>query len=133
MNNEVKKYLKEVEKHIPFSSKQKRDFIILLNNNISELEERYKIITYEDVVEHFGKPEEVAHQYIASLDTMTLKKKLNTSQYVKRLIIIITVLFLFYTVWISTLAYIDYKNAKDHNITEIEYTKPEVIERYEIN
>ena len=133
MNNEIKKYLKEVEKHIPFSSKQKRDFIQLLTNNISELTERYKVITYEDIVENFGNPEEVAHQFISSLDTITLNKKLNTSRYVKRLIIVIAVFLMFYTIWISTLAYIDYKKAEDHNITEIEYTEPEEIERYENN
>lgn len=87
MEKEINRYLKEIELIIPLNTKEKKEFISLLRNRILTSE----IINYDELLEHFGKPCEVAASFIENMDTDILIQKLKKKKYVRRLIIIIII------------------------------------------
>lgn len=133
MKKEINKYLKQVMYFIPLPYKQKKEYTKLLENKILELEALYGTITYNDIVEKFGNPKDVASDFLSEMDTETLITRIKFSSFIKKMIIIILALASFVTVWICTLAYMDYKKAEEQIITEIEYTLPEELSNEKIS
>lgn len=97
MNREIKAYVKRVKRIIPFYSKDKKEFIILLEERINEYVNENNKNTYQDIVDEFGMPNEVAGSYIESLKTDYILKQLNKKRILKVLVSVIIVLAL--TVW----------------------------------
>ena len=60
MNKEIKKYIKYVKKIIPFYSKDKKEFLKLLTQKIIEFSNEHDSCSYQDIVDEFGSPNEVA-------------------------------------------------------------------------
>lgn len=77
MNNDIKRYLKEVKIIIPLNSKEKQEFILMLENRIKES----KLITYQQVVDELGNPNELASSFIDDIDTNTLIKSIKKNKY----------------------------------------------------
>ena len=121
MNKDSKKFIKYVKRIIPIHSKDKREFILLLSQRIKEFSEypKYKQLyihafdrmiderkriglkvercTYQDIVNEFGTPNEVAGSYIENMESNELIKKLNRKKLFKyfllTLLILITLLW----------------------------------------
>lgn len=94
MNKDVKKYIKYVKKIIPIHSKDKKEFISLLTYRINEFSNELDICTYQDIVNEFGTPNEVAGSYIENLDSDEIIKKLNKKKLFKYISSIILVLII---------------------------------------
>lgn len=94
MNKDVKKYIKYVKKIIPIHSKDKKEFISLLTYRINEFSNELDICTYQDIVNEFGTPNEVAGSYIENLDSDEIIKKLNRKKLFKYISSIILVLII---------------------------------------
>ena len=77
MNNDIKKYIKYVKKIISIHSKDKKEFIQLLTQKIIEFSNEHDSCSYQDIVDEFGSPNEVAGSYIETLDSDEIIKKLN--------------------------------------------------------
>ena len=77
MNKEIKKYIKYVKKIIPFYSKDKKEFLKLLTQKIIEFSNEHDSCSYQDIVDEFGSPNEVAGSYIETLNSDEIIKKLN--------------------------------------------------------
>ena len=69
MNNDIKKYIKYVKKIIPIHSKDKKEFIQLLTQKIIEFSNEHDSCSYQDIVDEFGSPNEVAGSYIETLNS----------------------------------------------------------------
>ena len=86
MNKDSKKFIKYVKRIIPIHSKDKKEF--------SDDLER---CTYQDIVNEFGTPNEVAGSYIENMESNELIKKLNRKKLLKyflsTLLILITLLW----------------------------------------
>ena len=76
MSNDIKKYIKYVKKIIPIHSKDKKEFIQLLTQKIIEFSNEHDSCSYQDIVDEFGSPNEVAGSYIETLDSDEIKKKI---------------------------------------------------------
>lgn len=85
MKNDVKTYLKEIKLLIPLNSKEKKQFLDMLKEQIYAS----NIIMYNELIQHFGTPNEVAASYIENLDTNTIIKKLKIRNYLKVIALII--------------------------------------------
>lgn len=90
MNNDIKKYLKEVKLIIPLNSKEKKEFILMLENRIKETH----LCTYEDIVNELGKSSEVASSFIDDTDTNILMKSINRTRIIKRCALAIIMIIL---------------------------------------
>ena len=77
MNKEIKKYIKYVKKIIPFYSKDKKEFLKLLTQKIIEFSNTQPNCTYQNIIDEFGSPNEVAGSYIETLNSDEIIKKLN--------------------------------------------------------
>lgn len=131
MDKDISKYMKQVSKMITFSSKDKKEFLSLLEVRIQDFCESHSS-SYDSIAEEFGTPNEVAASYIENLDTQELLKYLNKRKFMKILTSIlvtcIIVVSLFYIYRLNQL-YIEVKNSiivsEETTITEEE---PIVIE-----
>ena len=77
MSNDIKKYIKYVKKIISIHSKDKKEFIQLLTQKIIEFSNEHDSCSYQDIVDEFGSPNEVAGSYIETLNSDEIIKKLN--------------------------------------------------------
>lgn len=80
MNNDIKRYLKEVKIIIPLNSKEKQEFILMLENRIKEA----KLTTYQQVVDELGSSNELASSFIDDIDTNTLIKSIKKTNIIRR-------------------------------------------------
>ena len=94
---DFKKNIKYVKRIIPIHSKDKREFILLLTQRIKEFSDDLERCTYQDIVNEFGTPNEVAGSYIENMESNELIKKLNRKKLLKyflsTLLILITLLW----------------------------------------
>lgn len=92
MNKEVERYIKYVKKLIPIRSKDKKEFIKLLTEQINEFANEKEHCTYQDIVDEFGTPNEVAGSYIENVNSKIIVKNLNNKRIIKIVFIILIVL-----------------------------------------
>ena len=85
MSNDIKKYIKYVKKIISIHSKDKKEFIQLLTQKIIEFSNEHDSCSYQDIVDEFGSPNEVAGSYIESLENDDIIKQLNKKYIFKTL------------------------------------------------
>ena len=74
----INKYLKAAKKDCPKRLRKKLD--TELKSSLTEFCGDTVSVSYESLVEHFGKPEQYAAQYISSLDGIHINKKLCRSK-----------------------------------------------------
>ena len=97
MSNDIKKYIKYVKKIIPIHSKDKKEFIQLLTQKIIEFSNEHDSCSYQDIVDKFGSPNEVAASYIETLNSDEIIKKLNKKKIINIFISVIIILCI--SVW----------------------------------
>ena len=97
MSNDIKKYIKYVKKIISIHSKDKKEFIQLLTQKIIEFSNEHDSCSYQDIVDEFGSPNEVAGSYIETLDSDEIIKKLNKKKIINFFISVIIILCI--SVW----------------------------------
>ena len=97
MSNDIKKYIKYVKKIIPIHSKDKKEFIQLLTQKIIEFSNEHDSCSYQDIVDEFGSPNEVAGSYIETLNSDEIIKKLNKKKIINIFISVIIILCI--SVW----------------------------------
>lgn len=98
VNNDIKKYLKEVKLIIPLNSKEKKEFILMLENRIKETH----LCTYEDIVNELGKSNEVASSFIDDIDTNNLIKSIKRTSIIKKTALIIITIILSCSLIVTT-------------------------------
>ena len=91
MNSDIKKYINEIKKIIPINSKDKKDFLKMMEQRILESSNLENKCDYDNIVKEFGKPNELAASYIEEIDTDTILKILKRKQYIKWLISILII------------------------------------------
>ena len=75
MNSDIKKYINEIKKIIPINSKDKKDFLKMMEQRILESSNLENKCDYDNIVKEFGKPNEVAASYIEEIDTENISTK----------------------------------------------------------
>lgn len=91
MNSDIKIYINEIKKIIPINSKDKKDFLKMMEQRILESSSLENKCDYDNIVKEFGKPNEVAASYIEEIDTDTILKILKRKQYIKWLVSILII------------------------------------------
>lgn len=98
MNNDIKRYLKEVKIIIPLNSKEKQEFILMLENRIKEA----KLTTYQQVVNELGNSNELASSFIDDIDTNTLIKSIKKTNIIRRAAIAVILIVLSCTLVVTS-------------------------------
>lgn len=72
-NNAINTYLKELSNQLCCSEKEKKEILSSLKNRLSEFESEYPTaLKYEDIVEQFGSPKEVANSFLGEYSSTQL-------------------------------------------------------------
>ena len=72
-NNAINTYLKELSNQLCCSEKEKKEILSSLKNRLSEFESEHSAaLKYEDIVEQFGSPKEVANSFLGEYSSTQL-------------------------------------------------------------
>lgn len=88
LKKEISKYLKEIILLLPGDSGSKRKYISGLKEDIYDFAADNESVTFRDIVLHFGEKEEIAKQYMDTLDIKAVKRKLSIKRVVSAILII---------------------------------------------
>lgn len=80
-------YYKNIVRKFQFKGKKEKRFLLDLKKQISEYKTQNNL-TYENLVESFGTPDDVYNAYIDSLDEKYIGRILNHKKILKKLIIV---------------------------------------------
>lgn len=113
-NHEVKKYLKQVKHLLPLLSKQEKRFLKDFEISIHEYLTENSKATIEELSSKFGTPNDIVHEYIDSIDSEYIIKRICVKKMIRRIaftILLIAVLSLLVHTAFTYLAYLDAQNA----------------------
>ena len=71
---ELSQYFKEISKRLLCKRGVKRQFLIEFQSSVQDYIDKRPEVTLEDVRSHFGAPEEIANEFLASIELGSLKK-----------------------------------------------------------
>ncbi len=82
INNEVKKYVKNIKKRLLYNTKESIQYLKNLEINIMEYIDEFQVTDITAIKCHFGSEEEIAKAYFETIDMKNIKRKIN----IKRII-----------------------------------------------
>ena len=91
MRKEAVRYVKEVKRQMLCPKKMKNDMLLSLENSIMDYMEEHPEASAQEIETHFGKPQQIAVEYIASLDQNELRKEIQKSKLIKKMIVFLAV------------------------------------------
>lgn len=83
MNRICKQYLREIKALFPIKQKPEKEYLKKLLANVDDYCEDANVATKQDLYDNYGTPAEVAGNYITSMDTDVLMKRLKVSRSVR--------------------------------------------------
>ena len=102
-SRKIKHYFREIRLLIPVSSKGVKKFLQDFRSSVEEYAENHPECSAEEIIERFGSPEDVAYEYVSSVDAKEICRRITMSRYIKRVvgvIVIASVIVSGYRVWI---------------------------------
>lgn len=133
--NDVHNFIKDIENIFSINSKGKQEkrYLERLNVLIEEYASDYPNTTYDELSDKFGTPKDIYMNYLETVDSDYMLKKIKTRRIIKiSCIIALSILFLL-GLWKGYLIYQDSKESENQRPTHVEITPPEVTNRYENN
>ena len=99
----IEHYFRQIRLLIPVSSKGVKKFLRDFRSSVEEYEEEHPECSAEDIIERFGSPEDVAYEYVSSVDAEEICRRISISRFVRRaigIIVVAVVIAASYRVWI---------------------------------
>ena len=77
-NKEINRYIKDIKKELLYGTKESRQFLKELKQNVTDYAEENQNADMAQVTEQFGKPEDIAKTYLADLSgSVGMRKAIN--------------------------------------------------------
>ena len=93
MNRLCKQYISQVKLLLPTIGKSERNYLTTLTSNLEDFCEDTSPQTMDDLYKEFGSPVDTVNSYISTLPTETLIKRIQTSKYIRCLIVALIIMF----------------------------------------
>lgn len=97
MNKDSKKYIRDLKLFLPIHSKKEKQLFSDIKSRLEELTADSPEVTYEQICDELGAPQEVVSEYFFNSDTEYLVKKLRFTQYIRRVFLIVVIAILIVT------------------------------------
>lgn len=110
---DINEYLKQIRLLLPISGKEERTFLHDFKNAVEEYIEANPNCSFCDIKERFGKPEDIVHEYITTLDQFQLCRRIKLRYLIKRAIFIILILTAILTTYKAIVIHDSYQQALD--------------------
>lgn len=78
----IHKYIKEINQNIICDFRTRKKFISDIKNSIYDFAESENAVTMDDIYKHFGKPQEIAKEFLLNADVKKIKKRMNVTKIV---------------------------------------------------
>lgn len=75
--HELKNYKNEIKDMLPFSNEVTKKLLDDLQNGIDDYIENNDVTSFDEIIEHFGKPDEVAEDLKNITDAQVFKRKID--------------------------------------------------------
>lgn len=111
-----KNYLKKIRTLLPVFGSQEKDFFRNISGDIEEYVQDHPDATEDSLNEKFGTPSRNVYEYVESMDTDYLIRKIRVARFVKRSIAVLLVIAAVTAGIISYFSYRHYVEAKDSYI-----------------
>lgn len=92
--SKLKQYYKQIDSYIPKKYPHRKEIISSIHDDISTYVLEYPHISYEDIIEHFGTPEEMTLSFAESLSLEDIVSNSRRQHRVHVIFISIAILFL---------------------------------------
>ncbi len=98
------------------TTKEERLFLNELRDSVMRFTEETEDYSFDSIMERFGNPIYVVHDYLSSLDKIELQQALYKSRLIKGCIIaaLIVVLVILFVIWLYT--ELEYRRMWDNNV-----------------
>lgn len=113
MNKEIKHYFRQIKLLLPIMGKKERRFLKDFRSSVEDFLEKNPGSDIADVVERFGSPDDVMHDYISSLDQEQLCRNIHFRHLLRNAIIVILLLAAAYFIYRTCLLTIAYHQAQE--------------------
>lgn len=109
-------YISKVKALFPFVGTEEKKFLRTLRITLEDYCSTEKINTLEELENGFGKAEDAVHEYISSVETDNLVKRLNTRKLVKRVGLVILIIIAVAAIFFSVFTYKKYQLLKETTV-----------------
>ena len=115
-DNNCKKYIKQISRILPLHTKKERLFLSELKDSVMRFTEETEDCSFDLITERFGKPLDVVHDYLSSLDKIELQQALSKSRLIKGCILValLVALIILFAIWLYT--EMEFRHQWDHNV-----------------
>ena len=115
---QINKYIKDIKKELLYGTKESRQFLKELKQNVTDYAEENQNADMAEVTEQFGKPKDIAATFFEQYGKEDIKKKVNI-----RRVVVVTALVALVMVAVSLIvalidAHIDTENYSKITIEE---------------
>ncbi len=95
---QINKYIKDIKKELLYTTRESRQFLKELKQNVTDYAEENQNADMAQVTEQFGKPEDIAKVHISELAPVQIKNKVNIRKVVIAMTIAVIILLSFFII-----------------------------------
>lgn len=92
MDKICKAYVSQVRTMLPVWGKKEKAFIKKLREDLTDYCEENNIATIGELYKGYGKPQDVAFEYITIMEPEVISKRINTAKYIRVLVAVLIAL-----------------------------------------
>ncbi|MCH5191558.1 MAG: hypothetical protein J1F23_05270 [Oscillospiraceae bacterium] len=121
LRNEIKKYIKETKSLLFCDSKTLKSFLKDFENDVVDFADDNGVADIQQIIEHFGTPDQVARGFFETTNLRKIKKRLQIKQYI--LCGVISALL----IWAVCLTFLAVDGHNEHSGTFVDSTNNAII------
>ncbi len=118
LTSQLKRYYKQINSYIPKKYPHRKEIIASIHQDISSYVSEHPDISYEDIIKHFGTPEEMTLSFAESLSPDEIIKTSKKNK--KRHIAIISIIIISFCILCGMIYYIRW--VAENTMVEIDET-----------
>jgi uncharacterized membrane protein len=119
-DNDLRSYFNQIKSLLPIFGKEEKKFFAYFREEVDEFLAANPECDFEQLVEYFGKPNEIVSEYIGNADLKYLTNRIRIAKHMKLFIAIVLILAVVATLTAFALDYKLYLEAKNAEVHEIE-------------
>ena len=89
---EINRYIKDIKKELLYNSKQSREFLAGLRQNVCDFAAENENADMAQVTEQFGKPEDIAATFFEQYDKNEIKRKVNVRRVIIAAVVVVVLM-----------------------------------------
>ena len=118
LTSKLKRYYKKINSYIPKKYPHRKEIISSIHQDISSYLSEHPDAEYEDILEHFGTPEEMTLSFAESLSSQEIIATAHKNQ--RHLIVIISIIIIGICILSAMIYHVNW--VAEHTIVEIDET-----------